>query len=135
MPGPRPAAFSVGSSEAITTRAIPASMIASVHGGVRPVWQHGSSDTYIVAPPRSIAAAGVDRGALGVRPAELGVPALAEHPAVAHDHRADQRIRARRAAPVAGELDRAVEVLVVGGLKRAHGVSPNDIDSRVNATM
>jgi hypothetical protein len=44
-PGPRPAAFSVGSSEAITTRAIPASRIASVHGGVRPVWQHGSSET------------------------------------------------------------------------------------------
>ena len=49
-PGPRPAALSVGSSLATTTRAIPASMIASVHGGVRPVWQHGSSDTYIVAP-------------------------------------------------------------------------------------
>jgi hypothetical protein len=45
IPSPRPEAFSVGSSEATTTRANPASRIASVHGGVRPVWQHGSSET------------------------------------------------------------------------------------------
>ena len=37
IPSPRPAAFSVGSSDATTTRAMPASRIASVHGGVRPV--------------------------------------------------------------------------------------------------
>jgi hypothetical protein len=36
MPGPRPAAFGVGSSDAITTRRMPAVRIASVHGGVRP---------------------------------------------------------------------------------------------------
>ena len=36
IPGPRPAAFSVGSSDPITTRAIPASRIASVQGGWRP---------------------------------------------------------------------------------------------------
>ena len=53
MPGPRPAAFSVGSSEAMTTREMPAATIASVHGGVRPVCAHGSSETYIVAPRRS----------------------------------------------------------------------------------
>ena len=53
MPRPRPEAFSVGSSEATTTRPIPACRIASVHGGVLPSWQHGSSDTKIVAPPRS----------------------------------------------------------------------------------
>src|SRR3954470_493996 len=50
IPRPRPAAFSVGSSDAITTRVMPAARIASVHGGVRPVCAHGSSDTYIVAP-------------------------------------------------------------------------------------
>ena len=50
MPSPRPLAFGVGSSEATTTRAIPAATIASVHGGVWPVWQHGSSETYRVAP-------------------------------------------------------------------------------------
>ncbi len=50
IPGPRPAAFGVGSSEAITTRAIPAATIASVHGGVRPWWQQGSSEMYMVAP-------------------------------------------------------------------------------------
>ena len=48
-----PAAFSVGSSEAITTRAIPASRIASVQGGWRPWWAQGSSVTYIVAPAGS----------------------------------------------------------------------------------
>ena len=50
MPSPRPDAFSVGSSEPTTTRAMPASISASVQGGVCPWWQHGSSETYIVAP-------------------------------------------------------------------------------------
>jgi hypothetical protein len=45
MPRPRPAAFALGSSEATTTRAMPAAMIASVHGGVLPWWQQGSIDT------------------------------------------------------------------------------------------
>ena len=53
IPSPRPEAFSVGSSEATTTRPIPAARIASVHGGVCPWWQHGSSETYSVAPVRS----------------------------------------------------------------------------------
>src|SRR5918992_3516305 len=53
IPGPRPAALLVGSSEAITTRAMPASRIASVQGGVRPWCAHGSSETYIVAPDGS----------------------------------------------------------------------------------
>ena len=66
IPSPRPAAFSVGSSDATTTRAIPASMIASVHGGVRPVWQHGSSETYSVAPRASpLQAASAARSACG----------------------------------------------------------------------
>ncbi len=43
----------MGSSEATITRLIPACRIASVHGGVLPSWQHGSSDTYSVAPLRS----------------------------------------------------------------------------------
>ncbi len=50
IPGPRPAAFSLGSSDAIITRAMPASRIASVQGGWRPSWAQGSSVTYIVAP-------------------------------------------------------------------------------------
>ncbi len=45
IPSPRPAALPDGSSEATTTRPMPASTIASVHGGVLPRWQHGSSDT------------------------------------------------------------------------------------------
>ena len=45
IPSPRPEAFSVGSSEATTTRRMPAATIASVHGGVLPLWQQGSSET------------------------------------------------------------------------------------------
>ena len=56
--GRGPEAFSVGSSEATTTRAMPASRIASVHGGCWPWWQQGSSDTYSVAPRRSASPAG-----------------------------------------------------------------------------
>ena len=47
MPRPRPDAFSVGSSEATTTRLMPAATIASVQGGVWPWWQQGSSVTYM----------------------------------------------------------------------------------------
>ena len=45
IPSPRPLAFSVGSSEATTTRLMPAATIASVQGGVSPWWQQGSSET------------------------------------------------------------------------------------------
>ena len=40
---PVPATFVSGSRTAITTRATPASISASVHGGVLPWWLHGSS--------------------------------------------------------------------------------------------
>ena len=104
-PRPRPAAFAVGSSEAITTRAMPASTIASVHGGVRPWWQHGSSDTYMRrarrgprctprAPSRS--ACGSPGGC---------VEALADHAPVLDDHGADERVRARLPARAPGQLD------------------------------
>ena len=39
-----------GSAAAMTTRATPASISASLHGGVRPWWSQGSSVTYTVAP-------------------------------------------------------------------------------------
>ena len=95
IPGPRPAAFSEGSSEAITTRAIPASRIASTQGGWRPWWAQGSSVTYIVAPAGIVAPLGAvgECGALRVQPAELGMETLAENLAVADDDGADQRIR------------------------------------------
>ena len=48
MPGP--VDQRVGVLTATTTRAIPAAMMASVHGGVRPWWAHGSSVTYRVPP-------------------------------------------------------------------------------------
>ena len=86
-PGRGPEAFSVGSSEAITTRAIPASRIASAQGGWRPWCAQGSSVTYIVAPAGSSprAPAVLQRRPLGVQPAQLGVEPLADHLAVAHD--------------------------------------------------
>ena len=60
-----------------------------------------------------VAAVG-DRVDLRVRPAVGGVPALAEHVAVADDDGADDRVGARAAEPPLGELDRAGEVEVVG---------------------
>src|SRR5438067_989565 len=47
---PRPELTGFGSCIAATTRCTPAAMIASVHGPVRPLWLHGSSVTYNVAP-------------------------------------------------------------------------------------
>ena len=47
---PRPLTFGSGSSSATTTRATPAAISASVHGGVRPWCAHGSRVTYAVAP-------------------------------------------------------------------------------------
>ena len=105
----------MGSSEATTTRAMPASTIASVHGGVRPTWQQGSSETYSVEPAgSSVAAASASRSACVLTGS--AVKALADHPPVLHEQRAHERIRARLAARLLGELDRSVQVeLVVGG--------------------
>ena len=44
-PSPRPLAFSLGSSQATTTRRDARATIASVHGGCLPWWQQGSSET------------------------------------------------------------------------------------------
>ena len=65
-----------------------------MHGGVLPSWQHGSSDTYSVASAELGQAARLDRVDLRVRAAVALVVALAEHLAVARDHRADERVRA-----------------------------------------
>ena len=42
---PRPATFSSGSSMPTTTLLTPAAMMASLQGGVRPWWAHGSRVT------------------------------------------------------------------------------------------
>ena len=66
--GPRshsPAPCGSGSSIPTTTREIPAAMIASVHGPVRPWWLHGSN-VVIERAARCGVAGGVDRLALGV---------------------------------------------------------------------
>ena len=95
----------------------PASTIASVHGGVRPGWQQGSSETYIVAPAGSSVAGG-ERLALGVRLAGGAMEALADHAPVLHDHGAHERVRARLAARLLGQLDGSVQVELVVALWR-----------------
>ncbi len=99
----------MGSSEAITTRAMPASRIASTQGGWRPSWAQGSRVTYIVAPagsaPRSAQSA--ERRPLGVQVAERRVEPLAQNLAVADDHGADQGVGADPATPALGNLERA----------------------------
>ena len=63
---PWPATKGFGSRAPTTTRAMPASRIASVQGGVLPQWQHGSSVTYRVLPAGSSAhAASASRSAWG----------------------------------------------------------------------
>jgi len=59
-------------------------------------------------------AARLDRVDLRVRPAELGVPALAEDLLAARDDRADYGVGLDRPHPVARELDRALQVRLVG---------------------
>ena len=50
---PLPETRGLGSRSPTTTRLMPFSMIASVHGGCCPWWQHGSRVTYMVAPAQS----------------------------------------------------------------------------------
>ena len=86
-----------------------------MHGGWRPWWAQGSSVTYIVAPAGSSPRLrqSCDRGDLGVRAAELGVVALADHLAVAHEDGADDGIRADLPAPQLGELQRTAKMRAV----------------------
>ena len=110
MPGPRPAAFGVGSSEAITTRAMPAETIASVHGGVRPWWQHGSSETYMVAPAVRPAAASSAITSAWLSPGGCVMPSPITRPSLT-THRADHGVRAGLPARAPGELDRPHQML------------------------
>ena len=86
-----------------------------MHGGVRPWWQHGSSDTYRVASARSLAAGGADRLDLGVRRAERAVKALADDlVAVAPITAPTSGLGLTRPRPLLGQLDRAGQVAAVG---------------------
>ena len=109
---PRPSTSGFGSPMAQTTRAMPAASSASAHGRLAAVVAAGlERDVGRRAHDRL--AAGVERVALGVRLAAALVPALAEHAAVARDHAADERVRARAAASALGQVERAVEQLRV----------------------
>ena len=61
-----------------------------------PSWQHGSSETYIVAPRRSASPAAAIALTSACGPPYSLVPALAEDLAVADDDRADDRVGAAR---------------------------------------
>ena len=114
MPRPRPEAFSVGSSLATTTRAMPAAqdrvgarrLLALVAAGLERDVERRAAQVGV--------AGGGDRVDLGVRAAVLLVPALAHDLAVLDEHRADDRVgaarcprRARRARwPARGARDR-----------------------------
>ncbi len=116
MPSPRPDALSVGSSEATTTRLMPDSRMAAVHGGVRPVWAQGSSETYMVAPAgSSLHAARAMRSACG-SPAP-GVEALADHGVAADDDGAHQRVGRRVPTGPLRQLDGSPQVpeITLGG--------------------
>jgi hypothetical protein len=65
--------------------------------------------------------AGVEGGPLGVRLAMGGVEALADHLAVAHHDRADERVGADPAAPAVRQLDGAREVGGIGVEGERHG--------------
>ena len=81
-------------------------MIRSVHGPVLPVWTHGSSVQYSVAP-RASRPRLFERVHLGVRFAGALVRALTEHdPFVRHDARTNDGIRRRAAEAAARVLER-----------------------------
>ena len=82
------------------------------HGPVRPMWQHGSSVQYSVAP-RARSPASRQREDLGVRPAgELVRAAADDHAFVVHDDGADHRVGAGASATALRERQRAGHVAV-----------------------
>ena len=97
---------------ATTTRAMPALMIASTHGGVRPWCAHGSSVTTIVAPRGSRIAQRLD---LRVRFAGASMPSLGDDLAVADDDAADHRVWADGVASALGESQGAAHEVFHGG--------------------
>ncbi len=104
---PPPETRGSGSSVATTTRVIPAARMRSVHGPVRPTWQHGSSVTYIVAP-RLRGPAAASATDLGMGLAGPLVEALPHDHAVDIDHdRAHERVRRGGALRARGVEERA----------------------------
>ena len=81
-----------------------------MHGGVRPSWQQGSSETYRVAPGGVLGAAASSAIALGVRLAGRLGDALADHALVLDHDGAHERVRARLPARPRGELDGPLKV-------------------------
>ena len=87
----RPATLGSGSSMPTTTRATPASINASAHGGVRPWCEHGSRVVNTVAP-RAAAPAAIQGHGLGVGTARRLGRAVERRPVGGDDDTADPRV-------------------------------------------
>ena len=108
---PSPATCGSGSSMPTTTRATPAAMIASAHGGVRPWCEHGSSVEASVAPR---AAAPADRRATTSAwgpPGRLGRALEERRRPRLCDRRSRPTGSGRCVRAVGGELDRPLHQL------------------------
>ena len=123
IPSPRPEACPEGSSEATTTRLMPAARIASVQGGRATVMTAGL-ERHVHRRPVGVGAGVADRLDLGMRAAELGVEPDADHLTVARDHRTDHRVRADPPSALLRQLDRAGEQAAVGVGLEGHGAMP-----------
>ena len=137
------AAAGLGSGWANTTRRTPASISASAHGPVRPVWLHGSSVTTAV-PPRArspAASQGVD---LGMRAARRRGGSPRRRPRRRRRGRRRRRAgwgrvatpgvqasaSARRIARISLSLATAVASCRLGRSSRAPGVATGDVRTR-----
>ncbi len=114
IPRPRPEACSLGSSEATTTRPIPASWIASSARRRAPVMA-ARLQRYVKGGAAEVAiAGGADRLDLGVRRSHCPVKSLRDDLRVAPDDRPDQRVRADLPPTLLGKLDRPSEMTAIG---------------------
>ena len=132
-----PAGF--GSSIAATTRAMPAATMRLTHGPVRPVWQHGSSVQYSVAP--RAARAGFGRARALRRAARRRArwnPCPTTTPSGGHDDRADERIRAgasaRRAPRETARAPCSRVVMIASSLYHFSSNRPSTYSSAENGT-
>jgi beta-glucosidase-like glycosyl hydrolase len=89
-------------------------------------------------PPGGVLAAApaiLESSALGMQSAQLGMEALADRLAVAHDDRAHQRVRADPSPPTLGQLESAPHMGYVRAYElRDHGYLKLLIDESVNVS-
>jgi hypothetical protein len=116
---PCPATCGLGSDIATTTRATPA-LDQRVGARRRAAVMAAGFQRHIDGCATRRFAGCLQRVHLGVRFAGTLVPALADHPAVAHDDAADPRIGRGRPQSPRGEPERTRHEFVVGGAEHGH---------------